>query len=125
MAYVSKKRSSAINSWRLGQYHATAFAEPSTCNAYSKANTGSGACIGQSGFFRSTVIPESTLKLTGPTICKIHIKGVLVNIMASIKNQMLEQFCSARFESQDKKSTDRKTEDKATRGRIARLNKEI
>jgi hypothetical protein len=46
--YVSKKRSSTINSWCFGEYHPTAFAEPRTCNAYSMAKTGSSTRIGHS-----------------------------------------------------------------------------
>lgn len=68
LVYVSKKRSSTINSRCFGEYHATAFAEPRTCNAYSMARTGSSTCIGWSRFFKSTANPESTLILKGPAI---------------------------------------------------------
>jgi hypothetical protein len=68
MVYVLKKRSSTINSWCFGEYHATAFAEPRTCNAYSMAKIGSSTRIGHSWFFKSTATPESTLKLKGPAI---------------------------------------------------------
>lgn len=71
MIYVSKKRSSIMNSCCFGEYQAMALAEPRTCNAYSMANMGSSRrTFQQSWFLKSTEIPESTLKLKGPAICK-------------------------------------------------------
>lgn len=61
-----------MNSLCFGEYQATAFAEPSTCNAYSTANIGSSARTFQIWLLKSTTIPESTLQLKGPAICKMH-----------------------------------------------------
>ena len=71
MDYVSKKRSSVITSWCKGEYQATASAEPRFCSANSTENIGSCVWTDQSGFIRSTVTSESTLKLRGPTISRI------------------------------------------------------
>lgn len=69
-----------MHSWCFGEYQATALAEPRTCSAYSKANTGSSTRIFQSWFFSSTATPESTLKLKGPAICKKLQRQFKVNI---------------------------------------------
>ena len=58
-----------MNSFCFGEYQAMAFAERSTCKAYSIANTGFSIFTFQFSFFKLTASSESTLKLKGPAIC--------------------------------------------------------
>lgn len=70
--YVSQKRCSTIKLLAL-EAIATSFVKPNTCKLQHIFQC---ACISQVlvEFFRSTVIPESTQTLTGPTVYKLYIK---------------------------------------------------